>query len=738
MKINLSIRYIYQTILFLLLSTATFAFQSSDVVLFKNFLTKNDIRTCTLSDSDYLKVLTNSDLSAYTGCLVVESNQMSLKSGATCSLGRVVNGIIPNMNSLCQAAARQAAIDQQKKSAAGGNGSAKSSGDKTAANHDNSNAINQLLPVAVAAAQVKQARNQENIDKFKANNTAKQPASESNASTTAKNDSSQGQENFRRSEIADQNAYGPGGKTQFDLQDPTKVNERNEGLSSYEIDHKTGVITDSTGKAIDPSTISGQMCSSIDCQKAFKSLSPDLQKKAGVALDKDGAMTTDPKAIEDIANGANSANAAAGNASSGSAMIQQGGCPDPDPDIKEYHAELTKCSESAGKAANFCSMIRSPTAQAVQMLMTAGAAALQSTTSASKNCRMTAGLSKVAQSAMTLAQLTCSGMKMRCDSSCAAATKKYEKLSAKTQQAITCGNGKIQAGSAALVGGAELVREGQSSNVGAQTVQKSIGVTQKDLSGYIAQCEAHSLDIMQMGMQVAGLATAFMQAKDCEKKLTADNGSGDGTPATVADVCQQPANASMQMCKCNANPMAEGCPAAIASKPSDSGKGMTLKTTGVGSQMGGPSVYSQKGLSPGARAALGLDSGNNDGAWGSSPNADAGGQSPFGAVAGAGGGSAGGASGATEGKDKKVAEDKDKKAGGSGLFGGLGGFGGLFGSGDKNKDGRTFKGGNPVDNAKRKLASEDYAAEVSAASGKSNWEKVRNRYVENRGTLLGN
>lgn len=727
MKNNLSIRYIYLTVVFISLSTTSaFAFQASDVGLFKNFLTSNDIRTCTLSDADHLKVLNNSELSSYTNCLVVDSGQMNLKPGSTCSLARVVNGIIPNMNSLCQAAARQAALDQKKASGGGGSTASGASG---AAGSSTANQI--IAPVVMAGAMLLQNKNQKKYDAAeKANDSSAKKSSASDLKTDSKG-----------ATTAKEQTVGTGNEKTNEI----TIKEADGETSTFKYDSEKNAYMDKNGVEIDPIKYM-EYAANKSCPegKCTINLPQELQGPAKEAL-KTGPPTLDEQAEQAQKLGAELASSAGAAASAGASKVAASGCPQSatlTAEAEAYKQAFAKCSSSAAKAANFCSMIRSDKAKAVQLLMTAGAAVVEKMSSASQTCSATANLSKVGQIGMTIAQVTCSGMKMMCDTSCATAATKYQQLSAAAKQAISCGSIKIASGQAAFIGGGVEIAQGQQAQAGSVEVEKGIAITQKDLAAHKAQCDAHALDIMQMGIQVAGLATAFMQAKDCEKKLTANNGSGDGTSASVTDVCKEPANASMQMCKCSANPMAEGCPAAITAKTgnSDTDKGMTLKPNGIGSQMAAPGGYSQKALSPSARTALGLDSGNNDGAWGSSPNAGAGSGSAFGNAAAAGGAAGGGtaSSAGLEAKEKLATADKDKKAVGGGLFGGLGGFGGLFGGGDKNKDGRTFKGGNPVDNAKRKLANEEYAAEVSAASGKSNWEKVRSRYVENRGTLLGN
>ena len=391
-----------------------------------------------------------------------------------------------------------------------------------------------------------------------------------------------------------------------------------------------------------------------------------------------------------------------------------------------YSAPQQACSSSASAAESLCSMIRSPAAQNVQKLMTIGSTMLSTMGSASETCGGTADLSKVAQTGMTLANMACTGVKVTCDMSCKSAATILTEMQATVKTFI-----------------ASLPRESGMLSA-AITAEQSGGIAPK-----VVQCEKHSIDIVQFATQALGLMTASAQAKSCKDKLTAENGlsasggpggsgSGSVTPSTVTmdQMCKDPANASMSVCKCKTDPTGTGCPGAIAKL----GGAPIVKSTGSASQLAGISAYKQTGLSAAAQAALGLDSASNSkGSPSDLQNNSS--SSGFGAAATTE--SSGGANSASA----KTTASNDKAAAGSdsakgkfkfGDFGSLGSaIGGFFG-GSKSKSGNDkLTKDNKIAEAKRQIASDKVRSEISSASGRSNWDKVSNRYVESNNTFLG-
>lgn len=114
-------------------------------------------------------------------------------------------------------------------------------------------------------------------------------------------------------------------------------------------------------------------------------------------------------------------------------------------------------------------------------------------------------------------------------------------------------------------------------------------------------------------------------------------------------------------------------------------------------------------------------------------------------VGGGGGGGAGlGGVGGGSGSGRDPADDKTgQKAlnanilGGGGGGGGGGGWGARGGGSDSSKGYRSYLPGGDKDPNKM-AGQQSWTKEVTGQGGKSNWEKVKDRYRDNKSTLLSN
>lgn len=392
------------------------------------------------------------------------------------------------------------------------------------------------------------------------------------------------------------------------------------------------------------------------------------------------------------------------------------------PKLKE---SKESCSQNSAQAAKLCSVLRSDKAQDVQKLMSVGATILSKVTAASEACGTTSDISKVAQGGMLLAQGACTAMKFRCDMSCASAKKSLEdmKLASEaiqkcqlTLQAIASSGAQAKEAAAKLT--AELTK---------QVAPKEGAVPQS-----IAQCIKHKADIALMGVAALGFLSAFQDAQNCKKQL-ASGGGGSGkstssmvTPTmTTAEYCSQPQNATSITCKCTANPSAEGCMGSMA------GSGVALGKIGSGSGASAFASAKQNGL--GGLDPLGKSTnGSSEPAPGS--NLSEGAREALGIGGGAtvdasSGGSPAGLSGNSENaKGLKDKEEKEKPK--FGFFSSIGNM--LSGGKSPNQAAKAAIRGYEQDQAiKRKLASDQIRAEITTASGKSNFDKIKSAYKAN-------
>lgn len=384
------------------------------------------------------------------------------------------------------------------------------------------------------------------------------------------------------------------------------------------------------------------------------------------------------------------------------------------------------CSQTSAQAEQLCSLIRSDKAQMVQQLMSIGATVLSSVTAASEGCGTTSNLAKVAQGGMILAQMACTAVKFRCDFSCASAEKLMKEMRTGAEALMKCGLDKLQA---TQNSGVVLA---QSTTRLSQRLAKELQ-TDNSVPAAIKQCEKHSVDIATMGIQVLGFAKASADATACKEQLASGNGGGKssssvtGAKMTTVEYCGIPSNATSITCKCIANPNAEGCLGSIAKQGIQHGRINTgsgaAGFAGTGSRTGSTGLIASdtqskkpngekptSGLSAAAREALGL---NNNAASTNSMNS--GGSSPSG--------------GNTQNGNSASDVSIPKKS--FGFFSSLSNAVSNSFGGNKNAatpNSKAFNEKVTQQAIKRKIASDEARAQISPASGMSNFEKINKRY----------
>lgn len=431
-------------------------------------------------------------------------------------------------------------------------------------------------------------------------------------------------------------------------------------------------------------------------------------------------------------------------------------------DLDKYvSATKPACTAQANTTEYLC--MNGPGAKATKKLMTAAGPILSAFGSAQKTCSATAKVSALASAALTLATGVCVGAKFYCDSLCATAVADLNKTTTALLGLIQTAYAKdYKAATAACETQFELcVAEGfgytatlcegkqttcinaaaakvQAASVAAEKLvallqQENAVATPGTSAALVAGCAAKAADIALLVGDIAGTAVAAKNAFKCEKDLAADGGSGK----TVAQYCDT--NAETQFCKCQQNAQQEGCPGYVASanktdKPAEVA-GLFLQNNGglngfAGSGPKGGRLDLSKTTS-GDKVNLNDPSADTNSL--SSPDGSP--SSPSGAI----GGSPGSRGARGSGSDANTKDDQaaKKKEWSFGAFASK--LGGMFGGAKSSK----ASSGNGALNAKqeaaikRKLASDKLASEITSASGKSNWEKVRQAYLIKETSLLG-
>lgn len=418
------------------------------------------------------------------------------------------------------------------------------------------------------------------------------------------------------------------------------------------------------------------------------------------------------------------------------------------------------CASLAENASFLCVEGTSPGTIAAKKVMEASGPILAVANSAIKACSSTAKVTRLVGLGLTVAKGVCVASKLACDASCSLAVKDLGKMQASIQpkiggaidadfsqnasdcsakyptqpyqatQLADCHKENARVKAAMITQAKALVAPLQTENNAA---------TKGTSPAIVLGCQGHTKDILLFALQAGGAYAAHKNAKACEEKLASSGAAANAV--TTQQYCEKTENLSTQLCLCQKNPMATGCPGAIVTDASaasnNSEKGINIKGVGGSSSFAGGfgSAPKPKFGNP----SLGKENVNNAlGAAVTAPESSAAGldSAGSGAGGGSGAGSLGGAPTSSSEVPVKKGQAEEKKKWSFGSFGGDDGLsiGGSGSGGSKNKSGSLTA--NDQAAIQRQIATEKFAAEVSTASGKSNWEKVRNMYLMKENSFI--
>lgn len=242
----------------------------------------------------------------------------------------------------------------------------------------------------------------------------------------------------------------------------------------------------------------------------------------------------------------------------------------------------------------------------------------------------------------------------------------------------------------------------------------------KASGGKFSRCDRkYWQNVASAGVGILQLANSLKQGQECQEESSA---VADATPT-----CDIPANANLPECLCLANPRMAGCSSGLSQVGElSAGNGQAITGGGLVSEATVGSLGKDStGISQAER--------NSGGGGNTGVGAPTGGGSSIGSIGGGGGGGVGekGAGGGGSGLNTDILS-------GAGGGGGGGGFAGYRGGSGDSKGLRSYLPGGAKD-PKRGLAGQGVnTKEVTGQGGKSNWEKVRDRYIDNKNSLLGN
>lgn len=392
------------------------------------------------------------------------------------------------------------------------------------------------------------------------------------------------------------------------------------------------------------------------------------------------------------------------------------------------------CWVSSSQAERWCSALRNDKAIQAQKLMSIAATVMSKVNSASESCGITSNVSKIAQGGILLAQGICAAKKYSCDTSCASANKSLEKMKESAQAIQKC-NLKLEA---LTIAGASALKEAQSFE---KLLDEELNPQQGLIPKAVEQCKKHKLDIALLGVTALGFLSAHQDAVACKEQLTS-GGSGKTTTGsssssmTTTEYCAVPQNASSITCKCTANPNSDGCLGSIGSQ------GVGLGHINSGGGASGFASFNNNGAGANGSQTSGLGGANElakqaVSASGTANSVDTSGQG-FGlsAPANAGTGSTPAlraSSGETMGANANTNQtESDRKFGLFSSVASMFGGGKSSGATAEKTAARALAQEQAV---KRKIASDQLRAEISSASGKSNFDKIKERYRSNFSSL---
>lgn len=395
---------------------------------------------------------------------------------------------------------------------------------------------------------------------------------------------------------------------------------------------------------------------------------------------------------------------------------------------KKYMADKPTCVSRHDSAASACLEHLSPNiltgvTALNTLLSTAGGAAVKD------SCSGFARAMDLAKAAMTAYTAACGTMKAGCGLSCVSARKSLEAIkSAIASDASTCA-GAMDAFARSNCLQAHAKYKANLGNLSGAVAEELNQNEKKSIAGKAGLCTEKYANLLTSG--ITGIISLMNAAKQGDKCAAETDGTGTGD----ADACKVAATANTEACICKVptapecvclkNPRNPGCPGA-SDNGSASGPDSYARLSG-NNKTTMPDGTQKVDLGGFNKSTFEMGDRNPTSEANGAPPPTGGGSAGLGGGGGSGGGSGGDGAG--------------KKGLNANILGGTGGGGGSWraggsGAGANSKYRSYLPGGDKDPN---KLAGQQsWTKEVTGQGGKSNWEKVKDRYRDNKNTLLNN
>ena len=392
---------------------------------------------------------------------------------------------------------------------------------------------------------------------------------------------------------------------------------------------------------------------------------------------------------------------------------------------------------------------------AVQLLGSVGSMAIQD------SCSTIAKVMDISKNAFSLYTTACNAARLTCSSKCASAVTQVKTLmTAKTTSEAAlnpqqCNQAEISVEKQAQIdvaisqatvgyGAAEatrLLEEGITecrtfisgvalpalSRIGENLDRELLASDRRSVAGKVKTCEADfGKMVASAGATGLSLLASYAQAKKCEQQTAA-------AQAAAPLNCNDPKNSQIPDCICAKSPRSVGCANSLAKASGSLNAADTPSSLAQAStpKLGTRSLGNETPLGRDPASANGKSAASTGSVGGAQAGAPVGGNGGSGGLGGSDGRGSGGKETPTFGRGSRFNTNVNSGYDG----GGSGGFRrGGFGSEAEAKTAfeNYKKGMDPV-----KVAAQAWAKEVSPQNGRSNFEKVKSRYNDNRRTLIG-
>jgi hypothetical protein len=402
-------------------------------------------------------------------------------------------------------------------------------------------------------------------------------------------------------------------------------------------------------------------------------------------------------------------------------------------EAKSYESHYGKCVMTQNAAATLCRERTSPHLQQGIMVVNGLAAGLTGL-AVKDSCSTISKIMQAGQGALALYTAACSATRATCEASCSfvmGSLKTIEKLSQDSSLSNCLPAPGLGSNPAILKACGEFTTRAlkELGTIKSLAMQDN---NPENLRSTAMKNKACTYDYLSMlasaGAGIMSLAKTLTQSSNCDKKT---DGTGGQPTALAADKCKIAANANTPECICLASPRTPGCANSLDKAGQNVNPGYVNQSA----------PDSNLGLNKKDLTNLDLGGGNaaRDPA-NTNPNSDSGGNGP--PIGGGGGAGLSGSGGGAGGGADKAGADGEKKGLNANIFGGGsggggGGWGRDFGGGADKSGLRSYLPGGAKDPLKMS-GQQNWNKEVTGEAGKSNFEKVRDRYRDNNGSLLNN